>query len=109
MNLFLARSTWPRSWPNEPRALSSPSVRRRQRRLRRLLASATGARLVFALADRVLRPVDGATAAAQLRAVTSGRLDGLSVVDQGMLRLAGAAAQVAPCPGGNAGARPSSV
>ncbi len=73
-------------------------MRRRQRRLRRLLASTTGARLVFTLADRVLRPVDGATAVAQLRAVTSGPLDGLSVFDQGMLRLAGAAAQLAPVP-----------
>ena len=73
-------------------------MRRRQRRLRRLLASATGARLVFALADRVLRPVDAATAAAQLRAVISGPMDGLSAVDRGMLRLAGAAAQIAPVP-----------
>ena len=46
------------------RLLGGPSVRRRQRRLRRLLASPSGARLVFALADRVLRPVDASTAAA---------------------------------------------
>ena len=80
------------------RVLGGPSTRRQQRRLRRLLASDTGARLVFALADRVLRPVDAATAAAQLRAVTAGSLDGLSVTDRAMLRLAGAAAQVFPVP-----------
>ena len=80
------------------RVLGGPSTLRQQRRLRRLLASDTGARLVFALADRVLRPVDAATAAAQLRAVTAGPLDGLSVTDRAMLRLAGAAAQLFPLP-----------
>jgi RHH-type transcriptional regulator, proline utilization regulon repressor / proline dehydrogenase / delta 1-pyrroline-5-carboxylate dehydrogenase len=73
-------------------------MRRQQRRLRRLLASSTGARLVFALADRVLRPVDASTAAEQLAAVTAGSMDGLSPIDRGLLRLAGAAAKVAPFP-----------
>ena len=78
------------------RVLGGSSVRRRQRRLRRLLASPSGARLVFALADRVLRPVDASTSAAQLSALTAGPLDGLSAIDRGLLRLAGAAAKVAP-------------
>jgi RHH-type transcriptional regulator, proline utilization regulon repressor / proline dehydrogenase / delta 1-pyrroline-5-carboxylate dehydrogenase len=80
------------------RALGGPAMRRRQRRLRRLLASATGARLVFALADRVLRPVDARTAAAQLRAVVAGPMDGLSATDRAMLRVAGEAARVVPFP-----------
>ena len=78
------------------RLLGGPSVRRRQRRLRRLLASPSGARLVFSLADRVLRPVDASTSAAQLSALTVGPMDGVSVADRGLLRLAGAAAKVAP-------------
>ena len=80
------------------RVLGGRPTRRRQRRLRRLLGSPTGARLVFALADRVLRPVDDQTAAGQLAAVTAGPMDGLSVTDRGLLSLAGAAAKVAPFP-----------
>lgn len=73
-------------------------MRRQQRRLRRLLASPAGARLVFALADRVLRPVDASTAAEQLSPVTAEPMEGLSPTDRGLLRLAGAAAKVAPFP-----------
>jgi RHH-type transcriptional regulator, proline utilization regulon repressor / proline dehydrogenase / delta 1-pyrroline-5-carboxylate dehydrogenase len=80
------------------RVLGGPSERRRQRRLRRLLSSPTGARLVFALADRVLRPVDASTAAVQLGALTAGPVEGLSATDRGLLRLAGAAARAAPFP-----------
>jgi RHH-type transcriptional regulator, proline utilization regulon repressor / proline dehydrogenase / delta 1-pyrroline-5-carboxylate dehydrogenase len=80
------------------RVLGGPSTRRRQRRLRRLLSSPAGARLVFALADRVLRPVDASTAAAELSAVTAGPMEGLSTTDRGLLRLAGAAVKVAPLP-----------
>ena len=36
------------------RSLAGPGARRRQRRFRRLLASPSGAKLVFAIADRVL-------------------------------------------------------
>jgi RHH-type proline utilization regulon transcriptional repressor/proline dehydrogenase/delta 1-pyrroline-5-carboxylate dehydrogenase len=82
----------------QARALGSPARRRRQRRLRRLLASASGARLVFNLADRVLRPVDARTAAAQLADVAAGPLEGLSATDAGLLRLAGRAAAIAPFP-----------
>ena len=80
------------------RALSGPRQVRRQQRLRRLLSSASGARLVFCLADRVLRPVDAKTAAAQLRKVVDGPMDGLSSTDVVLLRLAARAAAVAPFP-----------
>ena len=74
------------------------SERRRQLRLRRLLASDSGTRLVFSLADRVLRPVDAAVAAGQLSAVAAGDLGGVSVTDRVMLRVAAAAGRVAPGP-----------
>ncbi|MGH9105212.1 MAG: proline dehydrogenase family protein [Acidimicrobiales bacterium] len=79
-------------------ALGAPRQRRRQQRLRRLLASPSGARLVFCLADRVLRPVDAPTAAAQLAEVAAGPMEGLSGTDAALLRLAGRAATVAPFP-----------
>ncbi len=71
---------------------------RRQQRLRRLLASTSGARQVFFLADRVLRPVDARTAAGQLRQVARGPMDGLSAIDAWLLRLAALAAPLAPFP-----------
>jgi RHH-type proline utilization regulon transcriptional repressor/proline dehydrogenase/delta 1-pyrroline-5-carboxylate dehydrogenase len=80
------------------RVVGGPKQARRQRRLARLLASTSGPRLVFSLADRVLRPVDPKTAAAQLAAVTAGPMDGLPRTDQALLRLAAAAARVAPFP-----------
>jgi RHH-type proline utilization regulon transcriptional repressor/proline dehydrogenase/delta 1-pyrroline-5-carboxylate dehydrogenase len=80
------------------RAGTSRSERRRQLRLRRLLASASGTRLVFSLADRVLRPADARTAAGQLAAVTAGGLEGVSLPDRALLRLAALAARPAPGP-----------
>ncbi len=77
-------------------ALRTPAQRRRQLQIRRLLGSTSGVRLVFALADRVLRPVDPASAAAQLADITSGSLDGLSPGDAALLRLAGRMAKRAP-------------
>ncbi len=79
-------------------AIGGPDQARRQRRLARLLSSPSGPRLVFSLADRVLRPVDPKTAADQLADVTSGPMDGLSGTDQALLRLAAAAARIAPLP-----------
>ena len=81
-NSSTGRWPWPPScsWPPgpEPRAVSSG----RQLRLRRLLASESGTRLVFSLADRVLRPTSARTAAGQLAAVTAGDLDAVSVADR---------------------------
>ncbi|HTW09907.1 MAG TPA: bifunctional proline dehydrogenase/L-glutamate gamma-semialdehyde dehydrogenase [Acidimicrobiales bacterium] len=78
------------------RTIAGPLRRRRQQRLRRLLASPSGARLVFGLADRVLRPVSSQTAAAQLRELTEGPLDGLSRADAGLLRMAALLAPALP-------------
>jgi RHH-type proline utilization regulon transcriptional repressor/proline dehydrogenase/delta 1-pyrroline-5-carboxylate dehydrogenase len=72
--------------------------RRRQGHLRRLLASPSGTRLAFSLADRVLRPVDARTAATQLADVTSGDLAGVSLLDRVQLKLAATAARVVPGP-----------
>jgi RHH-type proline utilization regulon transcriptional repressor/proline dehydrogenase/delta 1-pyrroline-5-carboxylate dehydrogenase len=80
------------------RAGTSRGERRRQLRLRRLLASESGTRLIFSLADRVLRPTDARTAAAQLVGVTAGDLGGVSTVDRALLRLAALAARPAPRP-----------
>jgi RHH-type proline utilization regulon transcriptional repressor/proline dehydrogenase/delta 1-pyrroline-5-carboxylate dehydrogenase len=80
------------------RAGTSRGERRRQLRLRRLLASESGTRLVFSLADRVLRPPDARTAAGQLDAVTTSELDGVSAADRILLRLAARAARPAPAP-----------
>jgi RHH-type proline utilization regulon transcriptional repressor/proline dehydrogenase/delta 1-pyrroline-5-carboxylate dehydrogenase len=80
------------------RELGGPVQRRRQRRLRRLLSSPSGARLVFSLADRALRPFDAATAAAQLQQIASGPLEGLSGTDAALLHLAAAASTAAPFP-----------
>jgi RHH-type transcriptional regulator, proline utilization regulon repressor / proline dehydrogenase / delta 1-pyrroline-5-carboxylate dehydrogenase len=80
------------------RAGTSRGERRRQLRLRRLLASESGTRLIFSLADRVLRPTGARTAAGQLAGVTSGDLDGVSTVDRALLRLAALAARPAPRP-----------
>jgi RHH-type proline utilization regulon transcriptional repressor/proline dehydrogenase/delta 1-pyrroline-5-carboxylate dehydrogenase len=80
------------------RAGTSRREKRRQLRLRRLLASESGTRLVFALADRVLRPTDARTAAGQLAAVTAGDLAGVSTVDRALLKTAAMAAGPAPRP-----------
>jgi RHH-type proline utilization regulon transcriptional repressor/proline dehydrogenase/delta 1-pyrroline-5-carboxylate dehydrogenase len=80
------------------RAGTSRREQRRQLRLRRLLASESGTRLVFSLADRVLRPTDARTAAHQLAAVTAGVLEGVSTADRGLLKLAALAAGPAPGP-----------
>ncbi|MGH9018829.1 MAG: proline dehydrogenase family protein, partial [Acidimicrobiales bacterium] len=80
------------------RAATSRREGHRQLRLRRVLASATGARLVFSLADRVLRPVSAATAVGQLAEVTAGELDGVSGPDRTLLRIAARAGPVAPRP-----------
>ncbi len=80
------------------RARTSRRERRRQLRLRRLLASESGTRLVFSLADRVLRPPDARTAAVQLAALTAGPLESVSPTDRTLLRLAAAAARPVPGP-----------
>jgi RHH-type proline utilization regulon transcriptional repressor/proline dehydrogenase/delta 1-pyrroline-5-carboxylate dehydrogenase len=80
------------------RQATSRREARRQLRLRRLLTSESGTRLIFALADRVLRPTDARTAAVQLRQVTTGDLGGTSGVDRTLLRLAATAARPAPGP-----------
>lgn len=78
--------------------LRIPARRRRQARVDRLLANPTGARLIFSLADRVLRPLDRPSAAGQLAALASGTLEGLSPWDASLLRLAGRLAPLAPFP-----------
>lgn len=78
--------------------LTVGSERRRRASLRRLLSAEGGPRLVFALADRVLRPTDAATAAGQLAAIAGGPLPGIGRPDRGLLRLAGAAGRVLPAP-----------
>jgi RHH-type proline utilization regulon transcriptional repressor/proline dehydrogenase/delta 1-pyrroline-5-carboxylate dehydrogenase len=80
------------------RSLAGPGARRRQRRFRRLLASPSGAKLVFAIADRVLRPVDARTAAAELAMIAAGPLEGFSATDRALLRVAGVAGRLAPFP-----------
>ena len=80
------------------RSLAGPGARRRQRRFRRLLASPSGAKLVFAIADRVLRPVDARTAAAELAMIATGPLEGFSATDRALLRAAGWAGRLAPFP-----------
>ena len=80
------------------RSLAGPGARRRQRRFRRLLASPSGAKLVFAIADRVLRPVDARTAAAELAMIAAGPLEGFSATDRALLRVAGVAGRLAPSP-----------
>lgn len=78
------------------KALGSPVERRRREKLKRLLASDHGARLVFALADRALRPVDPLSAAAQLREIAAGPLEGLSALDAMALRAAARTCTVLP-------------
>ncbi|HEV2369201.1 MAG TPA: hypothetical protein VGR90_04965, partial [Acidimicrobiales bacterium] len=80
------------------RERTSRGERRRQARLRRILSDPGGTRLVFSLADRVLRPVDGRAAAHQLAVITAGALPGTSAADRSLLRLAGATARVVPRP-----------
>ncbi|HET6810674.1 MAG TPA: proline dehydrogenase family protein [Acidimicrobiales bacterium] len=82
----------------EGRAGATRSQLRRQTRLRRVLQSESGTRLVFSLADRVLRPVDFPTAARQLMAVTAGPLEGVSEWDRLLLRAGAVAARVVPGP-----------
>jgi RHH-type transcriptional regulator, proline utilization regulon repressor / proline dehydrogenase / delta 1-pyrroline-5-carboxylate dehydrogenase len=82
----------------EGRAGATRSQVRRQTRLRRVLQSDTGTRLVFSLADRVLRPFDFPTAARQLMAVTNGPLGGVSEWDRLLLRAGAVTARLAPGP-----------
>ena len=44
---------------------------------------------MFAIADRVLRPVDARTAAAELAMIAAGPLEGFSATDRALLRVAG--------------------
>ena len=78
--------------------LGTPAQQRRRRRLHRLLSSGSGARLVFGLADRVLRPDDARAAAAELAALAVEPMEGLSPTDAALLRLAARAASYAPFP-----------
>jgi RHH-type proline utilization regulon transcriptional repressor/proline dehydrogenase/delta 1-pyrroline-5-carboxylate dehydrogenase len=80
------------------RALGTARGRRRRAKLRRLIASPNGARLVFGLADRVLRPEDPRVAAAQLREIAAGPLDGLSAADALALRGAAWSSTTLPWP-----------
>lgn len=77
---------------------TSRGEQRRQLRLRRLLASESGTRLIFSVADRVLRPTDVRAAAGQLIAVTAGDLEGVSPADRTLLRIAARAARPFPGP-----------
>ena len=82
----------------EGRSGATRSQVRRQTRLRRVLQSESGTRMVFSLADRVLRPFDFPTAARQLMAVTAGPLEGVSEWDRLLLRAGAVAARFAPGP-----------
>ena len=77
-------------------ALTGARERRRLSRLHRLLATDGGTRMVFSLADRVLRPVDPVVAAGQLQSLAAGRLPGAGASDRTLLRLGAAAARLAP-------------
>ncbi|HEY3941760.1 MAG TPA: bifunctional proline dehydrogenase/L-glutamate gamma-semialdehyde dehydrogenase [Acidimicrobiales bacterium] len=70
----------------------------RRRRLRRLLTHTSGPRLVFSLADRVLRPVAPEAAARQLAQIAATDLSALPRIDQYLLRVAAATGQIAPRP-----------
>jgi RHH-type proline utilization regulon transcriptional repressor/proline dehydrogenase/delta 1-pyrroline-5-carboxylate dehydrogenase len=71
---------------------------RRDARVRRLLTSENGTRLVFALADRVLRPTDPRAAAEQLETIATGDLSGLSRFDRWSLLIAAKCSRLAPRP-----------
>ena len=88
-------------------ASGTPRQRRKEVRLRRILTSDAGTRLVFALADRALRPVDPAVGVTQLAAIAAGDLgaatttrgattSALSVADRTMLSVAAGAGRVVP-------------
>ncbi len=93
-------------------AVGSARERRREGRLRRILTSDAGTRLVFALADRALRPVDPVAGVGQLTAIARNQLAAtdaalgpadraalpLGPADRGMLALAAVAGRVAPAP-----------
>ena len=66
--------------------------------MRRLLESDGGPRLVFSLADRVLRPVNRRAAAHELAELSRGPLPGMWAGDAGALRLAGAVGSAWPAP-----------
>ena len=53
---------------------------------------------MFAISDRVLRPVDVHTAASELAMIASGPLGGFSATDRALLRTAGVAGKFAPFP-----------
>ncbi len=80
------------------RSLTSPRQHRRLARLQRLLGSPGGTRLVFSLADRVLRPVSAPVAGRALADLAGSELPGVSGPDRALLRLAGLTARIAPGP-----------
>ncbi|MHB1925592.1 MAG: hypothetical protein ACYCSJ_12965, partial [Acidimicrobiales bacterium] len=59
------------------RSLTSPRQHRRLARLQRLLGSPGGTRLVFSLADRVLRPVSAPVAGRALADLAGSELPGV--------------------------------
>ncbi|HVA43571.1 MAG TPA: bifunctional proline dehydrogenase/L-glutamate gamma-semialdehyde dehydrogenase [Acidimicrobiales bacterium] len=80
------------------RSMTSARQHRRLARLQRLLASEGGTRLVFSLADRVLRPVSAQVAARALADLAASDLPGVSGPDRALLRLSGMSARIAPRP-----------
>ena len=80
------------------RSLTSARQHRRLARLQRLLSTEGGTRLVFSLADRVLRPVSAEAAARALAGLAASDLPGVSGPDRALLRLAGLSARIAPGP-----------
>jgi RHH-type proline utilization regulon transcriptional repressor/proline dehydrogenase/delta 1-pyrroline-5-carboxylate dehydrogenase len=77
-------------------------ARQREQRLRRILTSEAGTRLVFGIADRALRPVDPGVGVAQLAALTASLPRGggspVSTADRVLLEAAGTAGRRAPGP-----------
>ena len=75
-----------------------PLEHRREVRMRRVLTAASGTRLVFALADRALRPVDPSVGVSQLATVAAemGADPALGGVDRFLLAAAVAVGPVAP-------------
>ncbi len=79
-------------------AAPTPIGRRREERLRRILASEQGPRLIFALADRGLRPPEARAGLRQLARLASGDLTALEPVDRLLVRAATVIGRVLPTP-----------
>ncbi|HLI24377.1 MAG TPA: bifunctional proline dehydrogenase/L-glutamate gamma-semialdehyde dehydrogenase, partial [Acidimicrobiales bacterium] len=83
-------------------AAGGPLARRREQRLRRVLTSEAGTRLVFGIADRALRPVDPRVGVEQLAAVTaslpSGPASPVGAGDRTLLQAASKVGRWAPSP-----------